>query len=74
MTTRPDNVKDKMDKFKSLEFGTSGLRDKVTAMTDMECYINTRGFIMFLEERGDIDSLNKDIALGGDLRSSTPRI
>ncbi len=74
MTTVTDNVKDKMDKFKSLEFGTSGLRDKVTAMTDMECYINTRGFIMFLEERGDIDSLNKDIALGGDLRSSTPRI
>jgi len=74
VTTGTDNVKDKMDKFKSLEFGTSGLRDKVTAMTDMECYINTRGFIMFLEERGDIDSLNKDIALGGDLRSSTPRI
>ena len=39
MTTGTDNVKDKMDKFKSLEFGTSGLRDKVTAMTDMEYYI-----------------------------------
>ena len=74
MATKPDNVKGKMDKFKSLEFGTSGLRDKVTAMTDMACYINTRGFIMFLEERGDIDNLNKNIALGGDLRSSTPRI
>ena len=74
MATMPGNIKSKIDKFKSLEFGTSGLRDKVTAMTDMECYINTRGFIMFLEERGDIDSLNKDIALSGDLRSSTPRI
>ncbi len=74
MTTKPGNVKDKMDKFKSLEFGTSGLRDKVTAMTDMECYINTRGFIMFLEERGELNASDKDIALGGDLRSSTPRI
>ncbi len=74
MTTKTDDIKVKMNKFKSLEFGTSGLRDTVTAMTDMECYINTRGFIMFLEERGDIDNLNKDIALGGDLRSSTPRI
>ncbi len=74
MTVKPDDVKFKIDKFKPLEFGTSGLRDTVTAMTDMECYINTKGFIMFLEERGGIGSLNKDIALGGDLRSSTPRI
>ncbi|MCR4290504.1 MAG: hypothetical protein NUV86_09630 [Candidatus Scalindua sp.] len=74
MTTKPNDVKIKMDKFKSLEFGTSGLRDKVTAMTDMECYINTRGFIMFLEERGELNASGKDIALGGDLRSSTPRI
>ncbi len=74
MTTKPGNFQDKRDKFKSLEFGTSGLRDKVTAMTDMECYINTRGFILFLEERGELNASDKDIALGGDLRSSTPRI
>ncbi len=64
----------KNEKFKPLKFGTSGLRDKVTAMTDMECYINTRGFIRFLETRGEIDKTHRDVALGGDLRSSTPRI
>ena len=71
---KSDKIKDKMKEFKPLKFGTSGLRDKVTAMTDMECYINTTGFIRFLEERGEIGKANKDIALGGDLRSSTPRI
>ena len=59
---------------KPLHFGTSGLRDTVENMTDMECYINTLGFIRFLGERGEIDSMNREIALAGDLRSSTPRI
>ena len=58
-------------KFKPLKFGTSGLRDIVENMTDMECYINSRGFIYFLEERGEVSS---SIALGGDRRFSTPRI
>ncbi len=71
---KSDKIKDKMKESKPLKFGTSGLRDKVTAMTDMECYINTRGFIRFLEERSEIGKTNKDIALGGDLRSSTPGI
>lgn len=74
MTYKTDDVEKRISRFKPLEFGTSGLRDTVTAMTDMECYINTRGFIMFLEERGEIDSRNRDLALGGDLRSSTSRI
>lgn len=59
---------------RQLRFGTSGLRDRVEYMTDMECYINTRGFILFLRERGEIDDVNKSIALAGDLRSSTSRI
>ncbi len=63
-----------MEMFRPLKFGTSGLRDKVTAMIDIECYINTRGFIRFLKERGEVDGKHKDIVLGGDLRSSTPRI
>lgn len=63
-----------MKKFKPLKFGTSGLRDKVTAMTDIECYINTKGFIRFLEGRGEINKTHNNIVLGGDLRSSTPRI
>jgi len=60
--------------FKPLKFGTSGLRDMVENMTDLECYINTRGFIKFLKECGEIDAGNNKIALGGDYRNSTPRI
>ena len=30
---------------KSLAFGTSGLRGLVTDITDLEAYINTRGFL-----------------------------
>ena len=61
-------------KFKPLKFGTSGLRDTVVNMTDMECYINTKGFISFLKERGEITGGENSIALAGDYRSSTPRI
>ena len=58
---------------KPLRFGTSGLRALVTEMTDKECYINTQGFVLFLEELKDVTKGGK-VALGGDLRSSTPRI
>jgi len=59
--------------FKELKFGTSGLRDTVENMTDMECYVNTRGFIAYLKEskefkKGDV------IAIGGDRRPSTYKI
>lgn len=60
-------------KFKPLAFGTSGVRALVTDMTDMECYINTRGFIKYLLETNEIKEGDK-IVFGGDLRSSTPRI
>lgn len=59
---------------KQLRFGTSGLRALVTEMTDMECYINARGFIDFLKECDEIDDEHNQIALGGDLRTSTPVI
>ena len=59
---------------KPLKFGTSGLRALVEEMTDLECYINARGFIEFLKERGEISDTHNDIAIAGDLRSSTPRI
>lgn len=56
-----------------LNFGTSGLRGLVREMTDLECYINTRGFISFLRKS---ENLTEDAVfyLGGDLRDSTPRI
>ncbi len=57
-----------------LRFGTSGLRDFVENMPDVEVYINTRGFVKFLKERGEIDGKNNVIGLAGDLRASTPRI
>ena len=57
-----------------LKFGTSGLRDTVENMSDRECYINTRGFINFLKERGEIGKEDPSLAIGGDLRNSTPRI
>lgn len=53
-----------------LGFGTSGLRGLVTDMTDLECYINTRGFIQFLAAGNPL----KQVFLGGDLRTSTPQI
>lgn len=54
-----------------LAFGTSGLRGLVTDMTDLECYISTRGFIAYLKsiEKG----LDK-VYVAGDLRDSTTRI
>jgi phosphomannomutase len=56
-----------------LAFGTSGLRGLVTNMTDLECYINTRGFLKFLLDSKDIQT-GTAIGLSGDLRDSTPRI
>ncbi|MBN2189643.1 MAG: hypothetical protein JW728_00340 [Candidatus Aureabacteria bacterium] len=60
-------------KFKELRFGTSGLRDTVENMTDMECYINTRGFLSYMHETGEFGR-GSLIAVGGDRRPSTPRI
>ena len=46
-----------LNKAKPLKFGTSGLRALVSEMTDLECTINTRGFVLFLEAIGDISFL-----------------
>ena len=56
-----------------LRFGTSGLRGLVESMTDMECYINTRGFVDYLIAIGDIKT-GDIIYIAGDLRFSTERI
>lgn len=60
-----------------LKFGTSGLRALATDLTDLECYINMRGFIDYLRnisaEDGGIKE-GAEIFLAGDFRPSTPRI
>jgi|SRR5579862_328006 len=56
-----------------LGFGTSGLRGLATDMTDLECYINTCGFLKFLINTEDL-ALGTEVAFAGDLRESTPRI
>ncbi|HET8669166.1 MAG TPA: phosphomannomutase [Candidatus Saccharimonadales bacterium] len=56
-----------------LKFGTSGLRGLVTDMTDLECYINTVGFLVFLQKTEGLKS-GAVVYLAGDLRDSTPRI
>lgn len=63
-------LKDKLNYTpQELKFGTSGLRALLTEMTDLECYINTKGFLDFLQmEPG------QNVYLAGDLRHSTPRI
>jgi len=56
-----------------LGFGTSGLRGLVTDMTDLECYINSAGFLRFLQDTSQIKA-GDTVYLAGDLRNSTPRI
>jgi len=64
-----------------LRFGTSGLRGLVREMTDLEVYINTRGFLDYVRQIGDVGP-GDPIALAQDLRevdpssglSSSPRI
>ena len=58
---------------KELNFGTSGLRGLVVDMTDLECYMNTRGFLKFLEAHDGLQP-GATVYLAGDLRDSTPRI
>lgn len=54
-----------------LAFGTSGLRGLVTDMTDLECYINTLGFLTYLDKS---EGMKDAVYVAGDLRQSTPRI
>lgn len=54
-----------------LKFGTSGLRGLLSDMTDLECYINTLGFIRFLQNSGEV---LETCFVAGDLRPSTPHI
>jgi len=54
----------------ALKFGTSGVRGLVTEMTDLECALYARAFILYLKSAGYAAA----VTLAGDFRSSTPRI
>jgi len=53
-----------------LAFGTSGLRGLVVDITDLEAYINTRGFLNYLFEIKDVKE-REIIYIAGDLRPSS---
>jgi phosphomannomutase len=54
----------------ALSFGTSGLRGLVIDITDMEAYINTKGFLDYLFGIGDVHA-GDNVCIAGDLRPST---
>lgn len=56
-----------------LAFGTSGLRGLVEDITDLEAYLNTRGFLRFLVASGDAVPGSR-VALASDLRPSSESI
>jgi phosphomannomutase len=56
-----------------LAFGTSGLRGLVADITPLETYVNTRGFLRFLLESGEIRP-GATVCVAGDLRPSTETI
>jgi phosphomannomutase len=72
MPTRKVSIAEVMD-HSGVAFGTSGARGLVTAMTDEVCYSYTRGFLQYLEREREIER-GGQVAVAGDLRSSTPRI
>ncbi|RMD76228.1 MAG: phosphomannomutase [Lentisphaerae bacterium] len=66
-------VQELMDR-SGVRFGTSGARGLAEEMTDFICYIYTRGFLQYLESLGELKKDGTRVAIGGDLRPSTPRI
>ncbi|APC91121.1 MULTISPECIES: phosphomannomutase [Francisella] len=60
-------------KSSGVKFGTSGVRGLVVAMTDKICWLYTKAFIQFLEQKYTIAKGTK-VAIAHDLRESSPRI
>ncbi|HVI69551.1 MAG TPA: phosphomannomutase, partial [Magnetospirillaceae bacterium] len=56
-----------------LQFGTSGLRGLVKDMTDLECYINTLGFLAFTSQTDALKPGSK-VFVAADLRRSSVRM
>ena len=63
--------------FKNLKFGTSGIRDEDSKLTDLQIYISTKGFLNYLFKldilKGGTEVGTK-VAIAGDFRPSTYRI
>ncbi len=57
-----------------VKFGTSGARGLAADMTDLVCYVYTKGFILYLESIGELKNPGTEIAIAGDYRPSTDRI
>ncbi len=57
-----------------VQFGTSGARGLVTAMTDEVCYAYTCGFLQYLKNTENGFKQGGDVAISADLRTSSPRI
>ena len=75
MTTATDSDQMTAPRFRgrqptALAFGTSGLRGLVDDITDLEAYINTRGFLDFLFKVGDV-AAGDTVCIAGDHRPST---
>jgi phosphomannomutase len=56
-----------------VDFGTSGARGLVSAMTDRVCFAYVLGFLQHLAGAGEFAPGGR-VAVAGDLRPSTPRI
>lgn len=71
----PVATADEMPRFRgrtpaALAFGTSGLRGLVTDITDLEAYVNARGFLDFLLAGGGVTA-GETVSIAGDLRPSS---
>jgi phosphomannomutase len=56
-----------------VQFGTSGVRGPVTAMTDEVCWAYTTGFLQYLAKQFNLKT-GATVGIAGDLRNSTDRI
>ncbi len=57
-----------------VKFGTSGARGLAADMNDFVCYVYTRGFLQYLETKGELHKGETRVAIAGDRRPSTDRI
>ncbi len=70
---KEDSYLYRLENHKPLRFGTAGLRDEDSMLTDMQIYISTKGFLNYLLNNSETEKGIK-VALSGDFRPSTPRI